>query len=123
MQLPRAGINLGSLTVQNVSRTKELDAQYKNAIQNISSALKNLQANSKIVFDIKNDWIQKEMKDTGSNTGTALLLQKGLEYSGALWYLEEYNWIQTATSQDFLEIMDYFPVRAKIRVYSSDSKK
>ena len=63
------------------------------------------------------------MKETGSNTGTALLIQNGIEYSGALWYLEEYNWIQTATSQDFLEIMDYFPVRAKIRVYSSDSKK
>lgn len=123
VQLPRAGINLGSLTVQNVSRTKELDAQYKNAIQNISSALKNLQANSEIVRDIKSNWIQKEMKETGSNTGTALLIQNGIEYSGALWYLEEYNWIQTATSQDFLEIIDYFPVRAKIRVYSSDSKK
>ncbi len=123
VQFPRPGVNLGSLTVQNVSRTRELDAQYKNTIQYVSSALKSLQANSEIVRDIKSNWIKKEMKETGSNTGTALLIQKGLDYNEALWYLEEYNWIQTATSQDFLEIMEYFPVRAKIRVYSADSKK
>ena len=70
------------------------------------------------------------MKESGSNSGTALLLQKGLDQlsagtsqNAALWYLEEYNHIQSAGAQDFLEVMDYFPVRAQIRVYSSDSKK
>ena len=108
-----------------------MDAHYKNTVQFILDSLNRLQANESIVRDIKNNWVQKEMKETGSNSGTALLMQKGLELSAAgnteqnkaLWYLEEYNWIQTATAQDFIEVMSWFPNRAKIRVYSSDSKK
>ena len=124
VQLPKKGLNIGSITIQNVAHTRELDAQYKNAIQSISDRLSRLQANEEIVKEIKNNWIQKEMKETGSNTGTALLMQKGLdEADQAIWYLEEYNLIQSATAQDFIEIMEYFPVRAQIRVYSSDSKK
>lgn len=124
VQLPVAGINLGSITIQNVAHTKELDAQYKTAIQNITEALSHIQANEGIVRDIKNSWIQKQMTETGSNSGTAMLMQSGLETdSGAYWYLEEYNFIQEAEAQDFYEIMEYFPVRPQIRVYSADSKK
>ncbi len=123
VQLPKTGLNIGSLTIQNVAHTRELDAQYKNAVQSISDRLNKLQANEEVVKEIKNNWIQKEMKETGSNTGTSLLMQKGLESNKPLWYLEEYQLIQSATAQDFIEIMEYFPVRAKIRVYSSDSKK
>ena len=86
-----------------------------------------LQANDSIIRDIKNTWIQKQMTQTSSNTGTALLLQKGLElFSGKQepqWYLTEYNYIQTATAQDYLEIMEYFPVIPEARIYSRDSKK
>ena len=132
VQLPNQAISLGSLTVQNVAHTREMDALYKNAIQSLTEELNRLQANDSIVRAIKTNWIQKEMKESGSNTGTALLMQKGLELlpsapasqtSGALWYLEEYKWIQNAGAQDFLEILSYFPVRAQFRVYSSDSKK
>ena len=126
VQLPKAGLELGTLTVQNVARTRELDSQYKSAVQKIEEELGKLQANENIVRAIKDNWIQKEMYETGSNTGTALLMQKGFELTpdkAALWYLEEYNYIQNATAQDFLEILEYFPVRAQFRVYSSDSKK
>ena len=131
VQLPLTGIGLGSLTIQNVAHTREMDAQYKSAVQSITESLKTLQANEDIVRKIKTNWIQKEMKESGSNSGTALLMQKGLDqlqFTGniqraPLWYLQEYNYIQSAGAQDFLEVMDYFPVRAQIRVYSSDSKK
>ena len=67
------------------------------------------------------------MTETGSDTGTALLLQRGLELSGnsnkASWYLQEYNYIQTATAQDYLEVMEYFPPVPEARVYSADAKK
>ena len=86
-----------------------------------------LQANETIIREIKNTWIQKQMTQTGSNTGTALLMQKGLEFftnhTAPQWYLTEYNYIQTATAQDYLEIMDYFPVIPPSRIYSVDSKK
>ena len=86
-----------------------------------------LQANETIIREIKNIWIQKQMSQTSSNTGTALLMQKGLELftnqAAPQWYLTEYNYIQTATAQDYLEIMEYFPVIAPSRIYSVDSKK
>lgn len=129
VQFPRSNLNISSLTIQNVSHTRELDAQYKNIIQTINDQLQRLQANQNILRDIKNNWIQKQMSQTGSDTGTALLLQKGLELfttqatQNPLWYLEEYNYIQTATPQDYLEIMEYFPVIPLARVYSADSKK
>lgn len=127
VQFPRRNLLLGSLTIQNVSRTRELDAEYKNLIQKMNEQMNRLQANETIIREIKNNWIQKEMTETGSDTGTALLMQKGLELadtaSHATWYLEEYNWIQTATTQDYLEMMEYFPPVPQARVYSSDSKK
>lgn len=127
-QLPRSNLNIGSLTIQNVAHTKELDAQYKSIIQTINDKLQRLQANQIVVQEIKNSWITKQMNQTGSDTGTALLLQKGLELfaeekQNPIWYLEEYNYIQSASAQDFLEIMDYFPVIPAARVYSKDSKK
>ncbi len=129
VQLPKPGLNIGSLTIQNAKHTRELDAMYKSAIQSITERLNMLQANDEIVREIKNNWIQKEMNETGSNTGTALLMQKGLELfsekgiNGAVWYLDEYKWINEASAQDYIEILDFFPIRAQIRVYSADSKK
>lgn len=127
VQFPRNNLPLGSITIQNVAHTRELDAEYKNFIQKMVDQMNRLQANETIIREIKNNWIQKEMTDTGSDTGTALLMQRGLELTGtatnAVWYLEEYNWIQTATAQDYLEIMEYFPPVPQARVYSSDSKK
>lgn len=127
VQFPRSGLDLGTIIVQNVSHSRELDAQYKTVIQKITDQMQRLQANEGIIRDIKNNWIQKQMTQTGSDTGTALLMQKGLELfvqnPQPAWYLEEYNYIQTASAQDYLEIMNYFPVIPESRVYSADSKK
>ncbi len=127
VQFPRSNLPLGSITIQNVAHTRELDAEYKTLIQNTKDQMGRLQANETIIRDIKNNWIQKEMTETGSDTGTALLMQKGLELTStvnhATWYLQEYNWIQSSTAQDYLEMMEYFPPVPEARVYSSDSKK
>ena len=127
LQFPRRQLPLGSLTIQNVEATREMDSEYKSLIQGIKDQMSGMQANQTIIAEIKNNWIQKEMKDSGSDTGTALLMQKGLELTGkadmAGWYLEEYKWIQNANARDYLEIMEYFPPVPQARVYSSDSKK
>ncbi len=127
VQFPRNNLNFSSLTIQNVAHTRELDAQYKTLIQNTKDQMLRLQANDTIIRDIKNIWIQKQMTQTSSNTGTALLMQKGLELFTTtpepVWYLKEYDYIQTATAQDYLEIMEYFPVIPEARIYSRDSKK
>ncbi len=127
INFPRSNLNVGSLTIQNVAHTRELDAQYKSIIQNLKDKMQRLQANETIIREIKNNWIQKQMTETGSDTGTALLIQNGLELfpqtPSPLWYLEQYNHIQTASSQDYLEVMEYFPVIPAARIYSVDSKK
>ncbi len=129
VQFPRSGINLGSLIIQNVTHTRELDSQYKSLIQTLTDQLQRLQANETVVSEIKNKWIQKQMNQTGSDTGTALLMQQGLELfaqsqtPNPKWYLDQYNYIQTATSRDYQKIMEYFPVIPQSRIYSVDSKK
>ena len=130
VQLPRNNLNFSTFTIQNVAHTRELDAHYKTVINDTKEQMLRLQANENIIREIKNLWIQKQMSQTGSNTGTALLMQKGLELFGnsdksmqsPLWYLQEYNYIQNATAQDFLELMEYFPVIPPARIYSVDSK-
>lgn len=130
VQFPRNKLNFSSLIIQNVAHTRELDAKYKTIINDTKEKMLRLQANESIVREIKNLWIQKQMSQTGSNTGTALLMQKGIELFGKsntekqspLWYLQEYNYIQSATAQDYLEVMEYFPVIPSARVYSVDSK-
>ena len=126
VDFPKNSLNFGSLIIQNVSHTREMDAQYKSILQNTKNQLLQLQANDTIRI-IKNLWIQKQLAQTNSNTGTALLLQKGLELfsenPNPAWYLQEYNYIQTATLQDYLEILEYFPLIPPARIYSVDSKK
>ena len=127
VQFPRNSLNFSSITIQNVAHTRELDAQYKSLIQNTKDQMLRLQANETIIREIKNTWIKKQMSQTSSNTGTALLMQKGLELfrenQTSQWYLTEYNYIQSASAEDYLEIMEYFPVIAPSRIYSVDSKK
>ena len=126
IQLPGNQLNIASITVQNVAHTRELDADYKTVITDIQEKLTSIRTRTEILREIKANWTKSQMKETSSNSGTALLLQKGREITGnqnPCFYLEEYNWIQTAFAQDFLDIMDYFPLRPQIRVYSADSKK
>jgi len=126
-RLPEKGINLGTITVMNVPHTREVDALYKTTIQNLENNLNKIQTSKALVNKIKDNWILTRMPETNTDSGTAQLIQRGLELSGteeaATYYLEEYKWIVKAEAKDFLEILEYFPVRPPLRVYSADSKK
>lgn len=126
IQLPRSKMDFGTITIQNVNHIKEADVYYKNEIQNLLSELQKIQSSKKVIQEIKNAWIIQQLSETYTNSGTAKLLQKGLELfpetPDSAFYLNEYNFIQTASVQDFLEIMDYFPTRAQVRVYSAEGK-
>ena len=50
VQFPRSNLNISSLTIQNVSHTRELDAQYKNIIQTINDQLQRLQVSVLVTF-------------------------------------------------------------------------
>lgn len=126
VQLPKSQMDFGTITIQNVNHTKEADVFYKNEIQNLISKINDIQTSKKVIQDIKNEWIIQQMAETYTNAGTARLLQKGFELfpqnKCPEFYLTEYNFIQNATAQDFIDVMEYFPTRAQLRAYSSDSK-
>lgn len=128
VQYPKNNLNLAFIIVSKVAHTRELDSEYKSIITEISEKLEGLATATSLVREIKTNWMHMELLNTAVNAGTAFLMQKGTELSDSgrqnpAFYLEEYNWIQNATAEDFLEIMEYFPVRPQIRVYSADSKK
>ncbi|MCR4742611.1 MAG: insulinase family protein [Treponema sp.] len=124
LQLTQPKMNFASLIFTNVSHTKELDSCWKIAIKRLRQELENRPI--EISQEIKNYWNLKELEASGSNSGTALLLQKGFEYKidepKADYYLQEYKSIQKANAQDFYSILDYFPITPDYRLYSKDSK-
>lgn len=126
IQLPQNPVDIGTVTISNVAHIKEADVVYKNVIQSILNDLQKPQALQNIVQDIKNQWSILQMSSTATNNGTVLLIQKGFEmFPESIYpdfYLKEYNYIQSAGVQDYLDIMQYFPSRAQLRVYSADGK-
>ena len=108
---------------------KEADAIYRRTILDMENKLKDGASAEKLINQIKNNWTLQQMNDTFTNSGTALLLQKGLELQPeaeepqADYYLKEYNYIQTAGVQDFIDVMELFPSLGNLRVYSLDGKE
>ena len=122
-QFPQYGMDFGTIIVQNAAHTKQLDADYKNAVQQIQKELQS-PSSQNILQKIKDEWILSEMEQTIDNSGTAKLMQKGLELGFAAdYYLYQYNLIQSAEAEDYLKTMEYFPVKPNYRIYSADSKK
>lgn len=126
VNLPKSGMNFSTIVIQNVTHTKEVDVLYRQTIQSIFEQMKEPQAMQNIIQEIKNNWIIQEMASTYSNTGTAELIQKGFEMFATEpqpdFYLTEYNYIQTATVQDYLIMKDWFPERPLLRAYSAEGK-
>ena len=126
-QFPGNDLELGCITVMNVAHTRELDAIFKSTVQSLTKNLSQMTSQQAILSEIKNNWLKKQMEQTSSDTGTALLIQKGFELAPdsekESWYLTEYKIVMEASAQDYLEVMEYFPIRPPLRVYSSDSKK
>lgn len=126
VQFPKYCLDAGFVYVQNVKRLSDIDEAYKNAVQNLTSRLVSQTANSSVLPQIKNLWTKKQLESTASNQGTALLMQNGIELfpnaEKPLWYLEEYNIIQSAGPQDFIDMMQYFPATPALKVISRDTK-
>ena len=67
----------------------------------------------------------QQISQTQTNSGTALLIQKGFESSAKnpnpSLYLDEYNFIQTANASDFLQTIEFVEKSLLLSVYSKDS--
>lgn len=108
-------------TIVNVANQKEADACFSRAVSRMNELLNSFEA-AQIVQEIKDNWTAQLMTQTLTNTGSAQLLQKGLENFSyeqrCELYLQEYNFIQTASREDFISIMTDIPAQPLLRFYA-----
>ena len=108
-------------TILNVDNQKEADACLRDAVAELSSAL-NSNEQAAVIRQIKDTWTEDFLYLTLTNTGTAQLLQKGIEYSPyeikPEYYLEEYNFIENAVREDFIEALKDIPQQPLLRFYA-----
>ena len=125
--LPRNSMPFGTIVLQNVRHTKEADSALRGAFADLKKQLSAPASAAATLLRIKDAWNLKQMNRTGSDAGTAALLQKGLELSPDSprpeLYLEEYNYIQGADNRAYLEALNAFSDKPNLSVYSKDGKK
>ncbi|MBR1638908.1 MAG: insulinase family protein [Treponema sp.] len=124
---PRNSQPFGTIIFQNVRHTKEADSLLRGSIAELKKLLSTPATAQKTLLAIKNCWNLKQMNLTGTDAGTAALLQKGIELSPEnplpSLYLTEYDFIQTSDARDYLEALKDFSDKPNLSVYSLDSKK
>lgn len=110
-----------TFSIMNVANQKEADACFSAAVMELNELL-NSEKQSDVIRNIKDKWIMDFMSKTLTNTGTAQLLQKGLELiqndKKVEYYLQEFNFVENAQREDFLSIMNDIPVQAPLRFYA-----
>lgn len=121
--LPEPQLNAGFVIFQNIKSKKEIDLLYKTTIQNTNKAFTSPAYKTGVFSEVKAEWTKRQMNLTSSNKGTAILMQRGIELNSADFYLTEYNQIQTAGPQKYIDLMSYFPELPEVRIYSKDSKQ
>ncbi|MCR4632349.1 MAG: hypothetical protein K5786_12045, partial [Treponema sp.] len=125
--LPRASMPFGVVVMQNVRHTKEADAMLRGVVADVKKALAAPASAQGLIAEIKTQWTLKQMERSGSDAGTAALIQKGFELSPEVpepsLYLKEYEVIQSADSRDFLDALSYFSDKPNLSVYSKDGQK
>lgn len=125
--LPRAYMPFGVVVMQNVRHTKEADALLRGGVADLKKKLAAAASAPDLTAEIKNLWTLKQMTKSGSDAGTASLLQKGFELSPEApfpeLYLKEYEIIQNADARNFLDALSYFSDKANLSVYSKDGQK
>lgn len=122
----KTNMNCAVITFQNVNHTKDIDSIFTSTIKEIKNELKSNKA-EELLQKIKDIWITTQLAQSSTNTGTAYLIQEGFEAfpfePKPVYYLENYNWIQTSKTDDYVDILKYFPEQPKLKVYSSEGKK
>ena len=126
IRLPSYNLDYGFIIIQNVASLRQTENAIKGALQKLSAKLTSPGANSTVLVQIKNEWTKKQLEETASNRGTALLIQKGTELFPDAprpdFYLTEYKQIQDAGPQEYIEALKYFPQTPQLRVLSKDTK-
>lgn len=120
IKFPRTKLPFALITIMDVNAPKEVDSAYKTARNQFIKKITSSSAGS-FIQQIKNNWILSQMKETATNYGTSKLMQKGIENftenPKTDFYLQEYNFIQNATIQDFINAAETLPLTPQLRAY------
>ena len=107
--------------ILNVENQKEADACWTSAVTELNNLL-NGPAYAQILQEIKDTWTKNNLTQTQTNTGTALLLQKGFEFFPYEvqpdYYLKEYAFVNEATREDILDVLKEIPQQPLLRFYA-----
>ena len=120
IEFPKTKLPFALITIMDVNAPKEVDSAYKTARNQFITKITSSSAGD-FMQQIKNDWILSQMKETATNYGTSKLMQKGIENfpenPKADFYLQEYNYIQNATIEDYINAAKTLPITPQLRAY------
>ncbi len=117
--LPNKRIPLGTITGEKIQYTNAFLNTYKDSRKKLMELLDN----GEFLDFIKYRWYTRELEKTSSNSGTAELIQDGIQYGKPWLYMEQYTAVSNFIPQDLLPVIEkYFPEEPEMAVYSVDSK-
>lgn len=123
--LPDSQVECAAFVFQNVNNKVEMEIEYHQLIDKLTQ-LFSLDLQEQTTQKIKDHWVSSKMSEAVTTTGTAKLMQKGLEYfpyhQDIDFYLSEYNFIQQAIPEDFTAVLGYLSLDLALKVYSQDTK-
>ena len=120
--------------VTNIEHTAEVDALFTKTVQSLKNDISlQMQIKTEQVIDLEknelfssleNNWLMAVISGAGSQEGTARLMQSGEVQKNPKLYLEQYQAISKAKTEDYFLIAEsYFSEKPPLRIYSKDSKK
>ncbi len=116
---PTSEFRCAGISFLNVEHTSFIEETYKKTLFEFSKKLND--ENSFESEQIKNAWILNKLSQTQTNLGTAKIIASE---SVAQNYLENYEFLLSANSADFLRVLNkYFLEEPLLQIYSSDAKK
>lgn len=128
LMLPRSQMDTAVIIIQNAAHTKDADEALKASIKKLRAQLEGSDKKAETVLaKIKSEWTISKMSQTESDKGTAILIQKGLEFfpleNYTEFYLEEFKNVQEGSLADYIEALKFIEADSILNIYSKDSKK
>lgn len=124
--LPYAGLDFGTLVIQNGKSTRQADAAVTDAIRELKKQMSSLDMDS-ILQNLRDVWIFSQLEDASTNAGTARLMFQGIEYfpenQNPAYYLEQYRIIENSKPKAFKTVSAFFPEKPDLRIYSKEAAK
>ena len=114
-------LHIGSVRCMGVLHTSDFLSAYQKGRNELLDKL--MTDGESLVFSMKQKWISKNLLQTQTNSGTAVLIQHGIEENQPYQYLEDYVFMENANVNEYIRIFkNYLTETPALSVTSVDSK-